>query len=176
MTPARLVRYSGRGGLFLAIMRRYLPLLALVLLALPQAAFASRSQESLFQDDASLLYSGDARRDSTLNELKALGVDTIRVNVVWNRYAPSPKRKTRPSFDATDPNAYPALAMVDGVVSGAAARGMTVLLTPTGPGPAWASNCSGSATTRRICRPKPSEFGRFVKALGRRYPTVHRWS
>jgi hypothetical protein len=61
-------------------------------------------------------------------------------------------------------------------VNGAAARGMAVLLTPTGPGPAWASRCKGSANARRICDPSPAEFGRFVTALGRRYPGVGRWS
>jgi hypothetical protein len=53
---------------------------------------------------------------------------------------------------------------------------MAVQLTPAVPGPAWASQCKGSANTRRICRPKPSEYARFVTALGRRYPSVHRWS
>jgi hypothetical protein len=156
-----------------------LPLVALLALAgaalLPPAAQASRTQLSLFQDDAGLLYSGDASRERTLDELRDLGVDTIRVSVRWNRYAPSPSSKSRPQFDATDPNAYP-LGEVDAVVGGAAARGMTVLLTPIVPGPAWASRCSGSAARRRICDPSPAEYGRFVTALGRRYPGVGQWS
>ena len=149
-------------------------LAALALVPVP-AAHASRSQESLFEDEVSLLYSGPQRRDQTLDELRDLGVDVIRANVIWNRYAPRPTSKRKPSFDATDPNAY-ALGEVDALVAGAAARGMTVLLTPTGPGPAWASSCGGSASARRICNPKPAEFGNFVKAVGRRYPTVTRWS
>src|SRR3954468_1680143 len=141
----------------------------------PAPAHASQSQESLFEDEVSLLYSGAERRDQTLDELRDLGVDVIRANVIWNRYAPSPRAKSKPQFDATDPNAYP-LGEVDALVAGAAARGMTVLLTPTVPGPAWASSCSGSATTRRICNPKPADYGDFVEALGKRYPTVTRWS
>ena len=77
--------------------------------------------------------------ERTLDELARLGVNTIRLNVRWNRYAPSFTRKRRPDFDATDPNAYP-LGEVDAVVGGAAARGMEVLITATGPGPAWASS------------------------------------
>ena len=149
--------------------------LAALAAALPAPAQASPTQESLFQDDPNLLYSGDSRREQTLDELRDLGVDTIRLNVLWNRYAPRPSSKSRPTFDATDPNAYP-LGEVDAAVNGAAARGMTVLLTATGPGPAWASRCSGSAKRRRICNPKPAEYGRFLTALGRRYPQVGRWS
>src|SRR3954452_2612093 len=157
-------------------MRRTITLILLVVLALAAApAHASRSQESLFEDEVSLLYSGAERRDQTLDELQGLGVDVIRANVIWNRYAPSPSSKRKPSFDASDPNAY-ALGELDALVAGASARGMTVLLTPTGPGPAWASACGGSATARRICNPRPAEFGKFVTALGRRYPTVTRWS
>ena len=157
-------------------MRRTVLIVLLTALALvPTPAGASRSQESLFEDETSLLYSGPERRDQTLDELQGLGVDVIRANVIWNRYAPSPQAKRKPSFDATDPNAY-ALGELDALVAGASARGMAVLLTPTGPGPAWASSCGGSASARRICNPKPSEYGRFVTALGRRYPTVARWS
>ncbi len=160
-------------------MRRTLLALLLAALAIvPTAApaHASRSQQSLFEDETSLLYSGPERRDQTLDELRDLGVNVIRANVIWNRYAPSPQSKSKPSgFDASDPNAYP-LGELDALVAGASARGMTVLLTPTGPGPAWASSCGGSASARRICSPRPSEYGAFVTALGRRYPTVARWS
>jgi hypothetical protein len=157
-------------------MRRAIPLILLIALALvPAAAQASQSQESLFEDEASLLYSGADRRDQTLDELRDLGVDVIRANVVWNRYAPSPRAKSKPRFDATDPSAY-SLGEVDVLVAGATARRMTVLLTPTAPGPAWASPCGGSSTARRICSPKPADYGDFVEALGKRYPTVTRWS
>ena len=163
-------------------MRRIAPLIALVALALPQAAHASRSQESMFQDDRSLLYAGDARRENTLDQLQSLGVDTIRVNVLWSKVAPNPRSKHRPAFDATNSGAYPSsanpypFAALDAVVAGAQRRGMNVQLTPTVPGPAWASSCKGSSSRRQICRPKPAEYGRFVTALGRRYPSVRRWS
>ena len=155
---------------------RVTPLLAALLLAVvPASASASRTQESVFQDDASLIFSGPEKRDSTLDELARLGVDTVRLNVRWNRYAPSPTDKRKPAFDAADPNAYP-LGEVDAVVAGANARGMEVLITATGPGPAWASRCKGSYSKRRICDPKPAEYGHYVTALGRRYPGVTHWS
>src|SRR5918994_391454 len=133
-------------------MRRLTPLIALLALVLPAVAQADRTQRSVFQDDASLIFSGPEKRERTLDELASLGVDTVRLNVRWNRYSPQPTRKRKPDFDATDPNAYP-LGEIDAVIAGAASRGMDVLLTATGPGPAWASRCKGSYAKRRICDP-----------------------
>jgi hypothetical protein len=143
---------------------------------IPAAAQASRNQESLFQDDYNLLRKGEDRRTKTLDEMRSLGADVVRLNVIWSDYAPKPRAKKKPSFNAADPNAYPGLATVDAVVNGAQSRGMSVLLTPTVPGPGWASRCKGSYEKRRICRPKADQYRMFVKALGARYPSVVRWS
>ena len=94
-----------------------------------------------------MLESGPAVQAQALDEAKALGADVIRANVIWSRFAPSPTSKKKPKgFDGKNPAAYPAGAfdMLDAFVAGAQARGMQVLLTPTGPIPAWASRCGGS--------------------------------
>jgi hypothetical protein len=121
----------------------------------------------MFQDDRLLVTDDAAQRDRTLDELKALGVDTIRVNAIWARIAPERDATTKPSFDASDPGAYPAAnwSAFDALLQGAAARGIGVLMTPTGPAPAWASPCGD----RRTCDPNRDEFKAFVTALGRRY-------
>jgi hypothetical protein len=145
----------------------------------PAGAQASKTQESVFQDDATLLYSSAETREASLDELDALGVDTIRALVVWSRVAPDHTSPTKPAgFDATDPNAYPqgAWDRWDALVQSAQARGIQVLLTPTGPIPGWASDCRGTYDQRRICRPNPTEFGNFVTAVAKRYPSVKRWS
>ena len=146
--------------------------------ALPTApALAAPDQLSLIEDEKLMLESGPATQAQALDEAKALGADVIRANVIWSRYAPSPTSSRRPrGFDAKDPNAYPNLAIVDSLVAGAQARGMQVLLTPTGPIPAWASRCRGSLAIKRVCKPNPQLFGQFVRALGTRYPTVKLWS
>src|SRR4051812_48907594 len=63
-------------------MRAITSITALCLAALaliPASASASSKQLALFQDDRQLLLRGDAVRDSTLDELRALGVDAIKV-------------------------------------------------------------------------------------------------
>ncbi|HEX8743411.1 MAG TPA: hypothetical protein VF712_09765 [Thermoleophilaceae bacterium] len=137
----------------------------LAVLATPAAA--SKTQESIFQDDRLTLESGADVRNRTLDELKGLGVDTIRVNAIWARIAPERDSTTKPGFDASDPAAYPsgAFEALDALLQGAAARGMGVLVTPTGPAPAWASPCGD----RRTCNPDAGEFKAFVTALGKRY-------
>jgi hypothetical protein len=134
-------------------------------LAAPAAA--SKTQESIFQDDRLLLESGGDVRNQTLDELKALGVDTIRVNAIWARIAPERDSDNKPGFDSADPGAYPssAFAELDALLQGAAQRQMGVLVTPTGPAPRWASPCGD----RRTCDPNTAEFKNFVAALGKRY-------
>jgi hypothetical protein len=174
-------------------MRRVAIAVAAALLALPAAASASSTQESIFEDNHELLQSGAGRQASALNDIAGLGADSVRALVYWNQVAPAPKRKKRPkTFDAATPAAYPASKwdIYDDLVRGAQARGLSVLLTPTSPIPAWASHCSGSADKRRACKPDARQFGLFVRALGIRYsgsyadenqgggllPRVDRWS
>lgn len=172
-------RYFPRCSLFLETMRRILLLLPLSLLILlaPAAAQASHSQESIFQDDGLLLSGNDAKRQSTLNDLQHLGVNTIRTNLVWAFVARAPRSKNRPkNYDLTNPANYN-FGPWDALVSEARARGMNVLLTPTGYIPAWASRCKGiSSTAKRLCRPNPALFKQFVTAVGHHFTTVHRWS
>lgn len=140
------------------------------------AARAASTQESIFQSDRLLTQSGSVVQQRTLDELDALGVDTIRALALWNRFAPSARSTRRPSgFNGADPGRYD-FSILASLLDGARARGMTVILTPTTPAPAWASGCSGSIKTRESCRPNPTEFGKFVRALGARFPSQRRWA
>jgi hypothetical protein len=146
--------------------------LGAALAALPAGALASTTQESIMQDDGLLLFSGAGQRDATLDEMRSLGVDTVRVFVYWDAVAPESRSTQRPpGFDSADPAAYSATLWdrFDGLVRAAAARGLGLILTPTSPIPAWASQCGGSVSSRQSCKPDPAEFGGFVRALGTRY-------
>ncbi len=142
-------------------------------------ALASPDQLSVLEDEHQMLELGPAAQTRSLDDAAALGADVIRANVIWSRIAPAPNSKRRPRrFDGKDPNAYPAGAWgpLDGLVAGAQARGLQLMLTPTGPIPAWASRCGGSVRIRRTCKPNPQLFGAFVRAVGTRYPSVKLWS
>jgi hypothetical protein len=80
-------------------------LVVLGALALPGVAAASSTQDSTFQDDA-LLVSDAATQARTLDTMKALGADRVRVTLVWRAVAPAGGEATKPAgFDATNPAA-----------------------------------------------------------------------
>jgi hypothetical protein len=135
-------------------------------------ALAGDGQASIIQDDPLLLHQGPDVRNRTLDDIRALGADTIRLAVLWRSLAPKPGRAKAPRFDATNPAAYPVGAWdpYDDVVRGASARGLGVLMTPSSPIPVWASGCRDrKADERRACKPSSKLFAAFVRALGRRY-------
>ncbi|MGI8411719.1 MAG: hypothetical protein ACR2LV_03230 [Solirubrobacteraceae bacterium] len=153
----------------------------------PAIARADHTQESIFQDDQYLIYSGPAIADHTLAQLHSLGVQRIRVNVKWSTLAPDSASVTRPAdFDATNPADYPAggWTRYDEVLVLAEMHGIGVEFNITDPGPLWAMG-QDSPTARAADHWKPSavEFGQFMQALGTRYsgsygplPRVHDWS
>ena len=55
-----------------------------------------------------LIYSSPAQVAATLKTLTQMGVDRVRVSVVWSLIAPKPPPPSEPNFDATNPAAYPA--------------------------------------------------------------------
>jgi hypothetical protein len=148
-------------------------LLLVVLLALPAAASASTTQTMTFEAPRELLDA--SRRDQALDEIRAFGVDRVRVLVYWKQFAPAPRSKRKPAFDAANPAAYPAGTWdpLDALFAGAAARGIGIQLTLTGPVPKWAT----SGKRDYVTRPSPREFQAFATAVGRRYgDRVGLWS
>src|SRR5205807_4623689 len=69
-----------------------------------------RYLQSMFQDDDKLVYTSTTGATTTLDRLKRLGVDSIRVTMLWKAIAPQPTATTPPpGFDARNPAAYPAI-------------------------------------------------------------------
>ena len=132
----------------------------------------TRPLASMFQDDRYLIYSSTPTVIRTLDGLAALGVDQLRITVLWSAIAPAPGSPRRPAgFDAADPAAYPrpAWAPYDRVVKLARARGLAVNFDVTAPGPRWAMRPHAPAGEASHFRPATGDFGAFVTALGRRY-------
>ena len=148
--------------------------LAAVAIALlsPAGALAAASQESIVMDDSELVFAGDTKVETTFATMRSLGVDRVRVSVLWNLVAPDPRSKTRPAFGdggASDPAAYRpgAWDRYDRIVTAARRYGIELLFCITGPGPLWAS--SHPAREEAMLDPSAREFGAFVTAVGRRY-------
>jgi hypothetical protein len=130
--------------------------------------------ESMFQDDQYTLYqSNPAVVEKTLRTLKALGVDRVRVQVLWVALAPDPlATKAPPGFTGTDPSSYNAAgwAPYDRMVRMTKALGMGVNFDLTAPGPLWAMRQGDpDAATVADYAPSVSRFAQFVTAVARRY-------
>jgi hypothetical protein len=145
-------------------------LLTLVLLLAVASPAAASSRQLLIFDAPSELLSGSP--GAALDEIDALGADAVRIQVSWRAVAPRPDARRAPSFDAANPNAYPAGAWgrYDAAVAGARQRGLRVLVSLAGPAPDW-------ATPRRdgLTRPSSTAFGRFATAAGRRWGRQVTW-
>jgi hypothetical protein len=143
--------------------RRLVPALILLVLALPGAAQAATRQVRMFQDDRMLVYSGPLVRAAVLDQAKAMGVEVIRAQFVWRNIA------LQKTGNPSDPASYgSAWSNWDSLAIEAHKRGMKLLGTITGPAPSWEAGTTDKyyAGSRY---PNAKAFGQFVAAVGRRY-------
>ncbi|UTI63049.1 hypothetical protein NBH00_16990 [Paraconexibacter antarcticus] len=148
------------------------PALALVLAAIllgaglgrPALADASRTQRTLFEAPRELLGPDQALRTRTLAELRSLGVRDLRIVLYWKDVAPDPGSRSVPGFHERDPAAYD-WGHYAPAIDQAAAAGLRVLLTVTGPVPRWAT----AARRDQVTRPSPQHYQRFFEAVARRF-------
>ncbi len=148
-------------------------MLLLAALALPASASASNTQESTFQDDNLLVFSPPDQVARTMDRLKQLGVDRLRISVFWGTVAPEPFGQTKPAgFDGANPGAYPADAWdrYDTIVRLATARGLRLNFNLTSPAPYWATDSlADRPDLDKNFNPQPAEFAAFAAAVGKRY-------
>lgn len=139
----------------------------------PEPASASSSQLSLIQDDRELLGAVPGEDPAeAMAEIRGLGVDIVRTNVIYHKVYRTPRDRRRPSgFNASDPSsAKYDWTQTDRLVRLAKDNGIQVLMTITGPGPFFTSSSPGRCrTTPCSFRPKPSDFGAFASAVVKRY-------
>lgn len=140
---------------------------------LPASALASKSMDSTLMDDNQLIYQNSQLAViQNLERLKQLGVDRVKLSMVWWLVAPAATSAQRPNFDATNPAAYgsAAWARYDFIVSVAQSLGLKVYFQLTPPVPAW-SIPPGQAQQSEVRgrAPNPADFQQFLQAVGRRY-------
>jgi hypothetical protein len=132
-------------------------------------AVASSNQQSILEDDGQL----HSNPVATLNTLRAIGVDTVRVTVNWSSITPTPLATNAPAgFNGANPSSYPASgwAPYDAIVRDAKTEGIGVLFSVTGPAPRWAEGSPiPSGGPFGVWKPSPSAYGAFVRAVGTRY-------
>jgi hypothetical protein len=132
----------------------------------------------MFQDDQLLVDSSTATVTRTLDRLHALGVQRLRITVLWSSIAPDSLADREPAgFDPAQPGDYPAAAWApyDRVLELARARGIGVDFDLTAPGPRWAmAGGAPAAGQASHYMPSAAQFGAFVRAAGRRYGGSYR--
>ena len=125
--------------------------------------------ESIFEAPVQLMSSPGP----TLDLLRRLGVENVRVVLRWSSLAPAAAAHTPPAgLDAANPAAYPASAWApyDAIISAARARGIGVLLDISGPAPLWATGPGAPpGGVPGVWKPSAAQFGLFVRAAGTRY-------
>jgi len=149
----------------------------------PATAAAAENQLSIMQDDDLLVYRDDATRDAALRRMKGLGVDTVRVTLLWSVLAEdarSTKARDRRfrTLGAANPKVYPAGTWdrYDRLAKATQTLGMQLYFDITGPGPAYAHTKPPAkyAKDAKWWRPKPREYYKFVQAVGKRFSGTYR--
>ncbi len=165
----------------------------------PSAAQASPTQMSIMMDDDLLVYRDDSTAAKTLTQMKSLGVDTVRVTVLWKTVAEFAKftkadlaklkgeknqrvrdaaRRQNKRFKPANPSTYPTRNWdrYDNLVRAATDQRIRVYFNITGPGPAWAhaKKPKGSTALQTTFKPRAREFKLFVTALGKRFSGTYR--
>jgi hypothetical protein len=132
-------------------------------------ALAAAGQVSIAEDDPHLMEDPAG----TLQQLRLLGAQEVRVAVRWQLIAPRASSRRRPAaFDAADPAAYPAgdWDTWDRIVLAARQVGIKLLFDVIGGAPLWAT-ARGAPTDKPYYQwePSPAEYGAFVRAVATRY-------
>jgi hypothetical protein len=174
----RMERVASKGRSVRGVTRSLVAALAVLvaaLWALAPAARAGDDMKSLIMDDDLLVYNTPDVRAFSIDAMKRLGVDGLRVTVSWKfvagdtRRTPARLRGRR----AADPRNYRVdiWDRFDAILRLAQQNGMTVLFNVTGPGPRWAHPRAPfrHRFDQPAWKPKVGAFFNFVRAVGRRY-------
>jgi hypothetical protein len=172
--------------LMLRSLRATVLAVALCCVVAPTIANASDSQLSIMMDDDLLVYRSDTVRDQTMRQMKGMGVDVVRVTVLWSVVAENANdgkatkaQKLRfKQLGADNPKAYPKANWdrYDGLVRACKTLGLVCYLDITGPGPRWvhAKPPKAHARDAKWWKPNPRQFYKFVQAVSKRYAGNYR--
>ncbi len=144
--------------------------LALVTVMPAGKALAASNQDAMFQDFRDLF----ANPSGTLEQMRVLGADGLRLTMIWDRVAPQPNSRRRPKhFHEGNPASYPARnwAVWDMIVKDADKDGIAINLDLYGLAPIWAT-APGAPHDHKLHHnwvPSAKDFKLFAHAVGERY-------
>jgi len=123
----------------------------------------ARSQWSVFEDHDALVRDGKAVRERTLDELRELGVDTLRIGIKWNEVA-------------LRPGAFTGWDDYDDLLRRAHDKNFRVVAYLAPDAPRWATAAGARVTAENVnTRPVPAEYARFAEAVAKRYRDEVEW-
>jgi hypothetical protein len=94
----------------------------------------------------------------------------VRLAVKWNDVAPAPRSARRPSFDGSDPGAYPGFEPFDAAIREAQDVDMRVLIDLAPDAPRWATRGTPPISAETVnTDPDVGEFADFAGAVAQRY-------
>jgi hypothetical protein len=127
-------------------------------------------------DDNQLIHGTFARQQKALAQMKALGVQFVRVTLLWSDVANGAIHRRH--FNPANPATYPPHNWdpYDNLVQTVARYGMGVYFDVTGPGPSWAMGHPPRRDRKSAptWMPNGTQFFRFVYAVGKRYSGRYR--
>lgn len=127
------------------------------------------SLETVLQDDAQMLHRPEDQLRRSLEELKLLGVDRIRVTAGWSVLTRGADEVRKPNFDAADPRAYEQERWrnLDRLLILARQYGFKTMVDIAFWAPHWAS--TDPAGERGRTHLDVDEYAKFATAVARRY-------
>jgi hypothetical protein len=141
-------------------MRHVLLALLAALAVFPARAHAAAGMELAVQDDDAFLYSPPYARERALAAAQRLGVERIRVSILWARMeVDNPRARTRPRHPAYD------FSAIDQLQQAAARRHIKLQITIAGPAPAWATKFRTVGNTW----PSAYRFGQFARTVAEHF-------
>jgi len=131
-------------------------------------AWAHPGLETAIQDDVTFQDRPPDQVLQAIDQVRALGIDRVRLTASWSTLAPDPESLSRPPFDASDPAAYDQSQWreLDFAVRAAQAAGLKMMIDIGAWAPRWAAGGPGPRARDEI---DASAFGQFAQAVARRY-------